>query len=55
MAGGFAAAQYVHNVIEVGGLWFPTVRRAYLCDANGSPVQPNCWSRSTSATYNSKE
>ncbi|MER7818881.1 hypothetical protein [Streptomyces sp. NPDC096153] len=40
MAGGFAAAQYVHNdnVVEAGGLRFPTVRRAYLRYANDSPV-----------------
>jgi hypothetical protein len=38
VAGGFAAAQYVHNIVEVDGLWFPTVRRAYRRDANGSPI-----------------
>ncbi|MFI1564421.1 hypothetical protein ACH4ZX_15440 [Streptomyces sp. NPDC020490] len=38
VAGGFAAAQYVHDVVEADGLRFPTVRRAYRRDANGSPV-----------------
>jgi hypothetical protein len=38
VAGGFAAAQYVHNIVEVDGLRMPTVRRAYRRDANGSPI-----------------
>jgi hypothetical protein len=30
VAGGFGAAQYVYNFVEVDGLRFPTKRRAYL-------------------------
>lgn len=32
VAGGFAAAQYVHDIVEVDGFRFPTRRRAYRAD-----------------------
>jgi hypothetical protein len=37
VAGGFPAAQYVHDIVEVQGLRFPTRRRAYL---RGPDLQP---------------
>lgn len=37
VAGGFPAAQYVHDIVEVNGLRFPTRRRAYL---RGPGLQP---------------
>jgi hypothetical protein len=37
VAGGFPAAQYVHNFVEVHGLRFPTKRRAYV---RGPDLQP---------------
>ncbi|MFD7441826.1 hypothetical protein [Streptomyces sp. NPDC059909] len=39
VAGGFAAAQYVHDIVEVDGLRFPTVRRAYRRDEAGSAIR----------------
>ncbi|MFE0515245.1 hypothetical protein [Streptomyces sp. NPDC058964] len=38
VAGGFAAAQYVHNIVEVDGIRMPTMRRAYRRDVNRSPI-----------------
>ncbi len=38
VAGGFAAAQYVDEVQEFGGLKFPTRRRAYMRDDQGRPM-----------------
>ena len=35
VAGGFAAIQYVHDIVEADGIKFPTKRRAYRCDADG--------------------
>ena len=35
VAGGFAAIQYVHDMVEADGIKFPTKRRAYRCDADG--------------------
>jgi hypothetical protein len=37
VAGGFPAAQYVHDIVDVQGLRFPTKRRAYL---RGPDLQP---------------
>jgi len=37
VAGGFAAAQYVHDIVAVDGLKFPSKRRAYL---RGPDLQP---------------
>ena len=36
VAGGFAAIQYVYDVVEADGIKLPTTRRAYRCDANGA-------------------
>ncbi|MFJ3233936.1 hypothetical protein [Streptomyces sp. NPDC086787] len=38
IAGGFAAAQYVHDIVEVDGIRLPTRRRAYRRDADGRAV-----------------
>ena len=38
VAGGVATAHYVHDIVEVDGLRFPFARRAYVRDANGSPI-----------------
>jgi hypothetical protein len=37
VAGGFPAAQYVHDIVDVHGLRFPTKRRAYV---RGPDLQP---------------
>jgi hypothetical protein len=37
VAGGFPAAQYVYDMLEVEGLRFPTKRRAYM---RGPDLQP---------------
>ncbi|MFG2957347.1 hypothetical protein ACGF5O_26935 [Streptomyces sp. NPDC048291] len=37
IAGGFAAAQYVHDIREADGIRFPTRRRAYLRQPDGRP------------------
>ncbi|MGN5380770.1 hypothetical protein ACQ4WX_37650 [Streptomyces lasalocidi] len=37
IAGGFAAAQYVTDIEEAGGIKFPTRRRAYLRGPDGRP------------------
>lgn len=39
VAGGFAAAQYVTDIVDAGGFRFPTRRRAYLSDAAGGPIR----------------
>jgi hypothetical protein len=39
VAGGFPAAQYVHDIVEVQGLRFPTRRRAYLRGPDLRPVR----------------
>ncbi len=39
VAGGFAAAQYVHDFVEVNGLRFPTRRRAYLRGPGQAPIR----------------
>ncbi|MFF3000790.1 hypothetical protein ACFVTC_40585 [Streptomyces sp. NPDC057950] len=38
VAGGFAAAQYVHNLAEADGIVLPTRRRAYRRDTDGRPL-----------------
>ncbi|MGZ4583649.1 MAG: hypothetical protein ACXVYI_04710 [Mycobacterium sp.] len=35
VAGGFAAIQYVYDIIEADGIKLPSKRRAYRCDADG--------------------
>jgi hypothetical protein len=35
VAGGFAAIQYVHEIVEADGIKLPSRRRAYRCDTNG--------------------
>jgi hypothetical protein len=35
VAGGFAAIQYVDDMVEADGIKLPTKRRAYRCDTNG--------------------
>ena len=39
VAGGFAAAQYVHDMVEVEGLRFPTKRLAYVRGPNRKPIR----------------
>jgi hypothetical protein len=39
VAGGFAAAQYVHDHVEAGGLRFPTKRFAYVRGPDRRPVR----------------
>jgi hypothetical protein len=39
VSGGFPAAQYVYDFIEIEGLRFPTKRRAYLRGPNLEPVK----------------
>ncbi|MCF3130795.1 hypothetical protein [Streptomyces olivochromogenes] len=38
VAGGFAAAQYVHDIVEADGIRLPTRRRAYRSDADNRPI-----------------
>ncbi|GAA3810089.1 hypothetical protein [Streptomyces chiangmaiensis] len=38
VAGGFAAAQYVHEFVEADGILLPTIRRAYRRDTDGRPL-----------------
>jgi hypothetical protein len=38
IAGGFAAAQYIYDSVEVEGFRIPTKRRAYLREANLTPL-----------------
>lgn len=38
VAGGFAAAQYVHDIVEADGIRLPTQRRAYRADPEGRPI-----------------
>ncbi|WP_077100063.1 hypothetical protein [Mycobacterium terramassiliense] len=35
VAGGFAAIQYVYDIVEADGIKLPSKRRAYRCDAHG--------------------
>jgi len=35
IAGGFAAIQYVYDMVEAQGIKLPSKRRAYRCDATG--------------------
>lgn len=35
VAGGFAAIQYVYDIVDAQGIKLPSKRRAYRCDANG--------------------
>jgi hypothetical protein len=37
-SGGFAAAQYVYDIVDVEGIKFPTKRRAYMRDELGRPT-----------------
>jgi len=39
VAGGFPAAQYVHDLVEVDGIRFPTRRRAYACAPDLKPIR----------------
>jgi hypothetical protein len=39
IAGGFAAAQYVYDIVEADGIRLPTKRRAYRSDAAGRPIR----------------
>ncbi len=39
IAGGFPAAQYVYDYVQVEGLHFPTRRRAYLRDPDMNPAR----------------
>ena len=39
VAGGFAAAQYVGDIVEADGIRLPTRRRAYRADADGRPIR----------------
>jgi len=39
VAGGFPAAQYVHDLVEVEGLRFPTKRLAYVRGPNLKPIR----------------
>ena len=39
IAGGFPAAQYVHDIVDVQGLRMPTKRRAYVRGPNREPVR----------------
>src|SRR5262249_21174332 len=41
IAGGFAAAHYVYDIVESDGLRLPTRRRAYLRDDNLRPIREN--------------
>ncbi|MGW7004000.1 hypothetical protein ACWGCW_14560 [Streptomyces sp. NPDC054933] len=38
VAGGFAAAQYVYDTVEVDGILLPTKRRAYRRDSDNRPI-----------------
>jgi hypothetical protein len=38
IAGGFAAIQYVYDMVEADGIKLPSRRRAYRCDENGRLV-----------------
>ncbi|MBW8797885.1 MAG: hypothetical protein JF597_31170 [Streptomyces sp.] len=38
IAGGFAAAQYVYDIVEADGIRLPTKRRAYRSDAGNRPI-----------------
>ncbi len=39
VAGGFPVAQYVHDIVEVDGLHFPTKRHAYLRGPDLKPIR----------------
>ncbi|CQD09541.1 hypothetical protein BN1232_01738 [Mycobacterium lentiflavum] len=38
VAGGFAAIQYLYDMVEADGIKVPSKRRAYRCDADGQPM-----------------
>ena len=38
VAGGFAAIQYVYDLVEADGIKLPSKRRAYRCDTSGQPI-----------------
>ena len=38
VAGGFAAIQYVYDMVESDGFKLPSKRRAYRCDADGELI-----------------
>jgi hypothetical protein len=38
VAGGFAAIQYVYDIVEADGIMLPSKRRAYRCDASGDLI-----------------
>jgi hypothetical protein len=39
VAGGFAAAQYVGDIVDANGIKFPTKRRAYVRGPKGKPIR----------------
>jgi hypothetical protein len=39
VGGGFAAAQYVDDIVEADGIRLPTKRRAYRADVDGCPIR----------------
>jgi hypothetical protein len=43
VAGSFSAAQYVHDIVDVDGLKFPSRRRAYLRGPDLQPVRDLLW------------
>jgi hypothetical protein len=38
VAGGFAAIQYVYDIVQADGIKLPSKRRAYRCGADGRPM-----------------
>lgn len=38
IAGGFAAIQYIRDMVQADGIMMPSTRRAYHCDADGRPM-----------------
>ena len=38
VAGGFAAIQYVYDIVQADGIKLPSKRRAYRCGADGRPI-----------------
>jgi hypothetical protein len=38
IGGGIPVAQYVHDLVEADGFWFPTKRRAYVRSPSGKPI-----------------
>jgi hypothetical protein len=38
VAGGFAAIQYVYDIVQADGIKLPSKHRAYRCDGDGRPM-----------------